>query len=112
MGLRPVVPQNAAGMRMDPPPSVPIASGAMPLATDAAAPPLEPPAVRLGSRGFRVSPHNSLLVTPGQNSGLLVFPTMIAPASTSRATHAQSSAAAKPASEREPLVAGRPRTQM
>ena len=64
VGLRPVVPQNADGMRMDPPPSVPIPSGTMPLATEAAAPPLEPPAVWLGSRGLRVSPHNSLLVTP------------------------------------------------
>jgi hypothetical protein len=48
VGLRPVVPQNADGMRIDPPPSVPIASGTMPLA-DAAASPLGPPAGRLGS---------------------------------------------------------------
>src|SRR5882757_4451847 len=64
VGLRPWVPQNADGMRIDPPPSVPIESGTNPAATEAAAPPEEPPAVRLGSRGLRVGPNSSLSVTP------------------------------------------------
>lgn len=46
VGLRPNSPQLAAGMRIDPPPSLPCAIGTMPAATAAAAPPLEPPGLR------------------------------------------------------------------
>ena len=52
-GLRPTRPQAAAGMRSEPPPSLPWATGTIPAATAAAAPPLEPPAVRLRSHGLR-----------------------------------------------------------
>ena len=38
----PRTPQNAAGIRIDPPVSVPIANGTMPAATAAADPPLDP----------------------------------------------------------------------
>src|SRR6218665_1266758 len=55
-GLSPNRPQQAAGMRMEPPPSLPCAIGTMPAATAAAAPPLEPPAGPSGgapaTRGF------------------------------------------------------------
>src|SRR5579875_602646 len=44
-GLRPTRPQHDAGIRIDPPPSVPAAIGAIPAATLTAAPPLDPPAV-------------------------------------------------------------------
>ena len=44
-GLKPTVPQKAAGMRTEPPPSVPCASAAMPSATAAALPPEDPPAL-------------------------------------------------------------------
>ena len=64
VGLRPNVPQKADGMRIDPPPSVPTASGTMPAATDAAAPPLDPPVVRERSCGLRVTPNRSLAVMP------------------------------------------------
>jgi hypothetical protein len=50
-GLNPTSPQHDAGMRIDPPPSEPWASGTSPAATAAAAPPEEPPAVRVGSHG-------------------------------------------------------------
>ena len=40
-------------MRIEPPPSLASASGTMPAATAAAAPPLEPPVLRAGSQGFR-----------------------------------------------------------
>src|SRR5450631_4081670 len=56
VGLCPTTPQNDAGIRIDPPPSVPSASVVMPAATDAPAPPLEPPGVRPVSQGFLVSP--------------------------------------------------------
>ena len=56
VGLSPYVPQNADGMRIDPPPSVPTASGTIPAATEAAAPPLDPPLVRSGRAGCGSSP--------------------------------------------------------
>ena len=44
-GLIPNRPQQEAGMRIEPPPSLPWAAGARPAATAAAAPPLDPPGV-------------------------------------------------------------------
>ena len=46
VGLKPVRPHSADGMRIEPPVSVPSATAAMPSATDAAAPDDEPPAIR------------------------------------------------------------------
>src|SRR3979411_2049481 len=46
VGFTPTTPQNEDGTRIEPTPSVPIASGPHPAATAAAAPPLEPPLVR------------------------------------------------------------------
>jgi hypothetical protein len=45
------MPQCAAGMRTDPPPSLPNATGPMPLATDAPEPALDPPEVIAVSHG-------------------------------------------------------------
>src|SRR6478735_6010043 len=53
VGLRPKRPQQLAGIRIDPPPSDPCATGTRPAATAAAAPPLEPPAIRARSQGVR-----------------------------------------------------------
>ena len=53
----PTRPLNAAGMRVDPPPSLAVANGMMPAATAAAEPPLEPPGVRSVFHGLRVVPH-------------------------------------------------------
>ena len=50
-GLRPTSPQHAAGMRIEPPPSLACAIGTIPAATAAAEPPLEPPVERSGSTG-------------------------------------------------------------
>ena len=47
LGFRPTRPQHEAGIRIDPPPSLAWATGNIPAATAAAAPPLEPPGVRL-----------------------------------------------------------------
>jgi hypothetical protein len=62
VGFNPTRPLHDDGMRMDPPPSLPWASGASPAATAAPAPPEEPPQVRAGSQGLRVSPRASLSV--------------------------------------------------
>jgi hypothetical protein len=80
VGLIPGSPQKLQGMRIDPPPSVPSASGTIPPASAAALPPLEPPAVRAGSQGLRVTPVSGLSVTPFQpNSGVVVLPGSTAP---------------------------------
>ncbi len=53
LGLNPTRPQHEAGIRIDPPPSDPCATGTSPAATAAPAPPLEPPAIRVRSHGVR-----------------------------------------------------------
>ena len=87
------MPHQAAGLRIEPPPSVPMASGARPAATAAPAPPEEPPGVWLVLHGFRVTPKSRLSVTPTQpRVGVLVLPSMMAPAAFMRATEGASSA--------------------
>src|SRR6516225_8571858 len=48
-GRNPTTPQNAAGLRRDPPVSLPLQSGAIPVASAAAEPPEEPAADLAGS---------------------------------------------------------------
>ena len=64
LGFIPTLPQNAAGIRTDPAPSVPTDKGPIPAATAAAVPPDDPPGVLLGSQGFRVIPVSGELVSP------------------------------------------------
>src|SRR6184192_245773 len=81
-GLMPKSPQHEAGIRIEPPPSLPCAAGASPAATAAAAPPLEPPGVREVSHGLRQSPFSSdsvIAIVP--NSGVFVLPRITKPAS-------------------------------
>ncbi len=56
VGLKPVMPQKAAGILIEPPVSVPTDSGTIPLATAAALPPLLPPAQSPGATGFPTAP--------------------------------------------------------
>ena len=49
-------------MRIEPPPSVPSASGVAAYATEAPAPPLDPPGVRSSDHGLRVTPYTALSV--------------------------------------------------
>ena len=56
VGLNPTMPQHAAGIRIEPPESVPSAASASPAASAAADPPLEPPAIRPGASGFGTVP--------------------------------------------------------
>src|SRR5262245_65610090 len=79
------MPHQAAGLRIEPPPSVPRASGASPAATAAPAPPEEPPGVWPRPHGLRVAPNTRLSVTPTQPSvGVLGLPVMLAPAALGR----------------------------
>src|SRR5690606_18455771 len=86
-GRSPTTLQNDAGLRSEPPMSLPSAIGCRPVASAAAAPPLLPPAVRVGSYGLRVAPKIGLNVwEPAANSGTLVLPIVIAPAARMRST--------------------------
>ncbi len=61
VGFRPTIPQHEAGQRIEPPVSVPGASGRMPAASAAAEPPLEPPGTRLVSCGLRQVPNHGIV---------------------------------------------------
>src|SRR5947207_5751634 len=75
-GFRPTTPHAAAGMRIDPPVSLPIDAQAMPAATLTADPPLDPPGDRAGSVGWCTAPKaESSLVVPSANSCRFVLPT-------------------------------------
>jgi hypothetical protein len=56
VGLKPTTPQQAAGIRIEPPLSLPSAASTRFAASAAAEPPLEPPAIRPGARGFGTVP--------------------------------------------------------
>src|SRR5439155_19870776 len=56
VGLSPTTPQQAAGILIEPPVSLPSAPSTAPSASAAAEPPLEPPAVRSGNAGFGTTP--------------------------------------------------------
>src|SRR5438874_7155700 len=112
VGFRPTSPQKLAGMRIEPAPSVPRASGPSPPATAAAPPPVDPPGVLVRSQGLRDSPKSGLSVEPRQaNSGRFVRPTKIAPEARSHFTLGASSPATFDASSREPKVVRSPRVQ-
>ena len=59
----PNTPDSDAGMRTEPPPSLPSASGTMRAATAAAEPALEPPGVSAGFHGLRVVGNSGLWPT-------------------------------------------------
>src|SRR5258708_35516053 len=76
VGLSPVMPQHADGMRIEPPVSLPMEPRHIPAATAAAEPPLEPPGMWVGSQGLRVGG----VYVPYANSWVFVLPMMTAPA--------------------------------
>src|SRR5690625_6117206 len=83
VGLKPVSPQKAAGMRMDPPVSVPIATVHLSSATDTPAPDDEPPGISPASRfhGARGAPQCGLMPGPEKaNADASGRPTRRAPA--------------------------------
>src|SRR5947199_10721717 len=83
----PTTPHRAAGWRIEPPVSDPMASGAKPAATAAALPPLDPPGTRERSRGLRVGPNAEFSVDePMANSSRFVLPMTTAPAWCIRST--------------------------
>ena len=81
VGFRPTRPQHAAGARIEPKPSEACAAGSMRAPTAAAAPPLEPPDMRVRSQGFFVAPCNrGSQVRLRPSSQVLVRPKITTPA--------------------------------
>lgn len=103
VGLRPMTPQKAAGIRMDPAVSVPMAKGARPAASAAAEPPLEPPGTTVGSHGLRVGPTAlPSVVIPHANSCVALLATTMPPAARIRSTTAASRGGTCPENILEP----------
>src|ERR1700674_2214789 len=89
-------PQYEDGIRIDPPPSLPLHAGNIAAATAAADPPDDPPGVRLVSHGLRVTPCDGVFVKlTAPNSDAVVSPTGTAPAARSRATSVPSAGAVR-----------------
>src|SRR5262245_9643437 len=109
-GLRPDRPHTADGIRIEPPPSEPVASGTRPAAIAAAAPPDDPPADRSSDHGLWVAPNSGLTVSAFQPcSGVLVLPTTTQPAARSRSTSAESWVwGSSSANSSDPLVVTKP----
>src|SRR6516164_3844641 len=111
----PTTPQHAAGIRMEPPVSVPNETSASPIATATAEPLEDPPGSRRGSFGFTGVPAQWFTPFGDQPSSVrLVLPTMRAPASRADATTAASlwAGSAISATTGQPAVVGNPATSM
>src|SRR5699024_9440797 len=109
VGFIPTVPVTAAGWRIEPPVSVPIARGASNPATAAADPPPEPPGMRAVSQGLWVAPNPECSVElPIANSSMFVLPRIGRPAARSFVTSVASYGGTQPWRIRLPAVVGRP----
>ena len=112
-GFSPNSPQAAAGIRIEPAPSVPSAAAASPAATAVPEPPLEPPLVRDGSHGLSVAPKASDSVAHiASSSGTCVLPRITQPAARSRATTSASAAHGCPECASEPRIVTCPATSV
>ena len=101
--FNPKTPQNAAGIRIDPPVSLATASGTIPAATAAAEPPLEPPGIRPRCHGLLVEPRVACwVVMPQPNSWARVVADNHSPARRSDATTAASAGARRSARTFDP----------
>src|SRR5487761_1738120 len=101
------MPHTAAGWRIEPPVSVPVANGASNAATAAAEPPEDPPGTGSRSHGLRLGPNAEFSVDdPMANSSMLVLPRMIAPARRSRVVMVASYGGCHWFRMRDPAVVG------
>src|SRR5688500_2232834 len=97
VGFIPTTPQSAAGLRIDPDVSPPVAAIRSPAASAAPEPLLDPPGVRERSQGL-VASANSPPPTglpPNENSGRFNLPTSTPPAAFMRATTVASKSGTK-----------------
>ena len=76
--MKPTTPQHAAGIRIEPPESVPSAYSTSPAASAAPLPPLDPPAIRPGAIGFGTVPKVRFSeVMPHANSCRFALPAIV-----------------------------------
>ena len=103
------MPQKLAGILIDPPPSLPEARVHRPAAIAAPAPPLDPPVVREVSQGLRQWSPSRFSVWPSSpSSGVLVLPSMMAPAPKIRRTTSESTLGTRSSNSSEPPVVRTP----
>ena len=108
-GFSPTSPHQAAGIRIEPPPSLACAIGTARDATSAAAPPLDPPGPCSGFHGLRVGPCTAGAVSMlNANSGVALRTSETSPAAWKRPASVASRRATKPSSMRLPNPSGRP----
>ena len=113
VGLMPKQPVKAAGMRIEPPPSVPRCRAPMPSTVAATAPAEEPPVVMRVSQGLRVMPVSGLsLVAFQPYSGMAVLPSMTAPVLAQAGGGGRVGLPGLGGVRREPKRAGMPATRM
>src|SRR5688572_19744665 len=106
------MPLSAAGWRIEPPVSVPVAIGTRRAATAAAEPPEEPPGTRRIAQGFLTGPKYELsLEEPIANSSMLHLPSSTAPARPNCSTTCASYGLVYFSSMREAQVVGSARVQ-
>lgn len=87
LGRKPTTPDQAAGLRSDPPVSEPVHRGSIEVARATPEPPEKPAQDSAGPKALPVAPYTSLIVLPPvPNSGVLVLARTIAPACFSAAT--------------------------
>ena len=112
-GFNDATPQQNAGLRTEPPISLPSPRGLMPEAKAEASPPLEPPGVRSACQGFSVLPCSGLsVVILIPSSDKFVRPRGIAPAAFMRATTGASTDGIELARAGTPLVVAESRQSM
>src|SRR6185312_10542775 len=105
----PTVPVTCAGWRIEPPVSVPSASGASKAATAAAEPPEEPPGTLVRSQGLRDGPYPEFSVEePIANSSMFALPMRTASAPRSRWVTVDSYGGTQPSRIFDPHVVGIP----
>src|SRR3954465_14865660 len=108
----PTIPHRAAGWRIEPPVSVPSAHGAVPAATAAALPPLEPPGTRLRAPRLGTGPKAEFSFDePIANSSWFVLPSSGEPASASLRTTVAVYGGREPSRIFEPACDGTPSVQ-
>ena len=112
VAFSPTKPVKPAGIRIDPPPSPPVASVTRPPATAAALPPDEPPGVVPCIHGLCVAPFNTVRVTLTPPNSLAVHrPMWFAPPSlVARSTNTEVCVAFRSANTTQASVFGQPCT--
>ena len=107
------MPQNALGIRTEPPWSPPSARSASPAATRAALPLDDPPADFAGFHGLWTGPVFDVWLPPEKHrSSQTDLPVIVAPASSSRVTTVASRRGTNPWTVAEPFIIGSPATSM